>query len=234
MLLPPIIRKGINFFRNRIVWSIPIIILIFVHSEIIYGDYRIFFTRLPNYLHDNISYIWNFVPGFLGVFLGFTLNRYWSYYNDTREIYRILPLIELELRENIKFLSRVSGSSFHFQRDQFDTNYWEIYKTQLADWWGNIIQLSEIYGLIDRIGSNNAANKDIVFYLKKIIPQYLIFLEDWYKDQGQGGGKAGRRGRLIKKMQLERYLEYDFPEDTLNIVKMMYKVNEENVRKLDL
>ena len=199
----------------------------------IYGDYRTFFTTLPGYLHDNISFVWKFIPGFLGVFLGFALKEYREYSNDLNEIFRVLPLIEFELRENLHYLSKRLDSGSRFRKEEFYTNYWEIYKDNLSDWWGNIIQLSEIYGLIKRVDTNEADNKNIAETLSEIINQYLTFLEDWYKDEGQDGGKAGKNVRTIKKWQLERFLNYGLPDEILTIVKEMNKTNTENMKKLD-
>lgn len=114
----------------------------------------------------------------LGIYLGFYADRLKARNDLTAELVKILPLVEFEIRTNYRILERIQPKNL--QANTFMTEYWNIYKTDVAQWAPiNITMITEIYGLLERWNPLSSWNKRIMQNCAYAIETWV----DWYADE---------------------------------------------------
>ena len=166
------------------------------------------------------------LPGFLGVYLGFYTDK-WKEYNKLQEnVEKILPLMEIELRWNLKSLEKYPLINIAKDKNvYFRTSYWEMYKSELSRWaFINIVSLTEIYGLIY---SFNQYNCSLYSEMIKSNIRYLLKEYDkWYSDKANE--LATKSARDSKREVIKQYKEIPNIGENMNeiIIGIEKRLNE--------
>ncbi|MHA1866634.1 MAG: hypothetical protein ACTSXD_01050 [Candidatus Heimdallarchaeaceae archaeon] len=136
----------------------------------------------PNHVLDFVT---EYLAGILGVYTGFTLERRNEKNREKKEkeiadreyqekLDRMSAYIYMELAENYYYFSP-SGS-----RNDFVTNYWEVFQNDLGNWKGKeLVKIIRIYNLMEKFGSpSNSTNWDNN-ELQRLIASVL----NWFQDK---------------------------------------------------
>jgi len=167
---------------------------------------------------------------FIAVYIAFYLDTYYEKQNYYKEVYKIVPLIEIELRKNLLLIEdwnkRRSQNLGLDITKKFTCEYWGIYKIDLKDWGPvNIIPLKEIYGLMEDTNLNREkgyidydAATEIGNKIKKLIEQQLNEYKKWYSYS------KNTVARKQKRDTIKQYKKLDLSKDIDDV--LLYMENE--------
>jgi len=110
-----------------------------------------------------------------GLFLGIWADKKKSNDELMKNLNKILPLAEFEIRVN--YITLQKESLITLERKDFMMDYWEIYKNEIAKWSPiNIIVITEIYSLLNKWKRNYDMKARIMQNCVKAIETWV----DWY------------------------------------------------------
>ena len=217
-----------------LIWGIICIFFIIIGWASLKYDITWWLTKLNwYYIIKWIDISFEPIATFIAVYIAFYLDTYWEQLKYQKEVYKIVPLIEVELRENLLLIEE-----WNKRRRQnlgldvikkFTCEYWGIYKIDLKDWGEvNIIPLKEIYGLMEdtnlkreknHIGDDKAT--EIGNKIKKLIEFQLNRYNEWYYKSHTVDA------RKQKRKSITQYKVLNLSEDVNNIIAYMEKELDE-------